>query len=217
MSKSDKDLLNKYADLAEFIAKSLEPFVETVVHDLRKQNYPIYAIFNTFTARKKGDPTNIIGKNDKNLEDYPDNLYGIKWITETNNKPVRSGTKIIRNNRGRMVAAMSINVNLEHFENLRMILEQFSNFKPLITLSREEQQYQLASKDEIKKVILSIIHQHNLDPQNLSRKDKLEVVRQLFRAGHFLKRGMVTAVSEELKLTRATIYSYIRAVKEEAN
>lgn len=216
MSKADKDLLNKYADLAEFIAKSLEPFVETVVHDLRKPNYPIYAIFNSFTSRKKGNPTNIVGQGDNKLEDYPDNLYGIKWITETNNKPVRTGTKILRNNRGRIICAISINVNLEHFENLRMTLEQFSNFTPLITISRDEQQFQLASKDEIKKIILSIIHQYNLDPQNLSRKDKMEVVRQLFRGGHFLKRGMVTAVSEELKLTRATIYSYIKTVKEES-
>jgi predicted transcriptional regulator YheO len=215
MTKADKELLTKYAALGEFISKAMIPFAEVVIHDVRKPSFPIFAIFNAFTGRKKGTPTNVMADKDHDLNQVTEPVHNIKWISETNNKPVKTSTMMIRNNKGKLVGAMSINLNLEHFENLRLILDQFANFTPAISMSREDQQFQLASKNEIKKIIMQIMHEYHIDAQSLSRKDKLEVVRQLFRGGHFLKRGMVTAVSDELKLTRATIYAYIRKVKSE--
>ena len=195
------------------ISDMFKPFVETLVHDLTKEGFPIIAIFNPqISGRKVGTTTKVFGSID-NMDDMPNQVLTYEEV-KPNGVKTRTSTMVYRDKDGVPFCAFTINFDTSYIEQTVKNLMQFIDFEAPKEVSSKERKHFLAKREDIKNEILKSMIYLGVSPQNTSKKDKRAIVAQLYKGGHFNKRGIVSILSEELSLTRATIYKYVKIAQE---
>ena len=121
---TDKELIEHYVGVARLLAEMFAPNMETLVHDLTKKKYPIIAIFNGHvTDRKKGDPSSIFDSKVMR-DDFPE--YLVNYFNKSpQGHRLKSSTKLIRNDKGKAIAALGINYDVSYFEQIETLIRQF--------------------------------------------------------------------------------------------
>ena len=206
----DKELLDHYTKVAEVLAEMFSPVLEVVVFDYRKHKKAIIAIFNSHvTGREIGDPLTQIGEKRIHGDEVPDVI-----VNYPNNSPkgqkLKSSSIAIRNEEQKMIGAIGFNLDISHFEKFSMFLETFCSTDKNVFQIEKGEYASKTPKEEISEAIDSFLIQKGWQSSNLSSGDKREVVKFLKQNNYFNQRASVTIVANQLKITRPSVYKYIK-------
>ncbi|MFT5170962.1 MAG: putative transcriptional regulator YheO, partial [Candidatus Marinamargulisbacteria bacterium] len=134
--------------------------------------------------------------------------------TAPNGKRLKNISVVFRDKSKKAVYALGMNFDTNSFKNLSEALLQFSDFDKGIESRKMTSTATASRTDEIRNEILKVMWHNSIDPHRLSRKDKKMIVEKLYLAGDFNRKGIVNILSDELSITKMTIYNYISEIKE---
>jgi predicted transcriptional regulator YheO len=209
----DSKVLARYVQIAEVMGKMFAPFLEALVHDLRKPEASVMAIYNAHvTGRKLGDPaTNLSLK--RLSGDVPDEL--INYENEgPDGREMKSSAISIRNDKDKIIGVLSLNMDVSFFKQFQLSLSMLLESTPLgLELDEGREQFFPGSpKKEIQHAIQKLLTAKGWVTKTMSSAQKRVIVQDLFKMGELNKRGAVTIISNELGISRPSVYNYIRVV-----
>ena len=127
--------------VAEAIERLLRPHAEVVIHDTGKNR--IAAIFNPFSKRRVGDDSLLTEEESAILTDCVGPYEKINW----DGKRLKSVSSLIRDERGKAVGMLCINLNISKLEKMHEWVLEFIGRDRLIPqpelLFREDWQEKL--------------------------------------------------------------------------
>ncbi len=196
-----------YAPLAKSIAQLFSPFVEIVIHDL--ESGKLSFIHNAFSKRQVGDPSYL----DKNID--WDGLSLSEIIYDKINFD------------GRMIKSVSIPLPLHNFTRRELLCINFDTsffhtLKPFIDQVLASPLFQekpeALFKDDLDSRLHAFIHEyvqkHRLVLSALTKEQKRALLYDLYDKGAFEHKNAATVIGRILDLSRATIYNYLKDIKE---
>lgn len=206
---SEDEILRHYIQMASLVGEMFAPDLEAIVHDLRQPDSSIIAITNGHvTGRKVGDATSDLGRRRLRGE-VPDRIVNYQNESPLG-EPMRSSTLAIRGREGQLLGSISFNFRLTAFQDFAKFMSTFVSGQHYDFLDSKEQFFFKTPKEEIRDVYRQFLIQKGLQGRALSKDQKREVVQHFYEQGHFNKRGIVTEIADMLKLTRATVYRYLK-------
>jgi predicted transcriptional regulator YheO len=197
-------------DIVPSLQAALGCFYEVVLHDFTDVEHSIVAISGNITGRSIGGPiTNLVlsvlkaGKVEDMLG-YPTTL--------PDGRVLKSSTIFIRDNSGKPIGCLCINLDLTAFLGAQKAIETFTE------VHRDEPSgvKEDFTTDIGQLVTFMIQRSVNAIPKPvalMSKEDKLQIVRRLDEEGLFLVKGAIEAVASALSLSRATVYGYVDEVR----
>jgi predicted transcriptional regulator YheO len=204
-------ILAHYVNMAQVLGDMFSPILETVVHDLRKPESSIIAIYNgSLTGREVGDSATNLGRR-LMKGDFPDVVVGYE-NESPNGQKMKSSSLAIRDESGDLIGVMGLNLDISYFDQFSKFIEQFISRNGSDYVSTPER-FQRAPggatpEEEIEDEINEYITSKNWNTRTLSYDDKREIVEHLYKNGLFKIRGAVTIISNKLGLTRPSVYNY---------
>ena len=193
--------------LAELLGKE----TEVVLHDLKEKKI-IYIENGHITGRTIDSPQDtkyihtIIS-----LADKENHLVGFSG-TSKSGRPLRTSHFIFRDDNNIPIALICINQDLTSLISLRNQLNALINTKSPDEINNFE------SNDNFihtvtKRVIYNEIER--IKPSKISSKDvKLRIIAALDEKGIFDVKDATTFICEELSISQATLYNYLREIRQ---
>lgn len=189
------------------LSRTLGKHYEIVLHDVSKTESSVIAIENGhITGRKVGSPVTdflleLISMNEKNGKDME-----LNYITRTKDgKRLKSSTILIKDDRGKVIGCLCINLDLTAVEVSKKFLEEISK----IETEDSSENFSENVEDFLKMIIQKSLATVDKPVSLLTREEKLKIVEYLKKNNVFNIKGAVDAVAKELNVSRYTIYNYI--------
>lgn len=195
--------LSTYFSVAQAITSLLHPHAEVVVHDLKTGK--IAVIYNNFSKRNAGDESLI-----EELEDYTElpDVFPVYSKTNWDGKKIKSSTATLRNQKGKPIGLLCINLDLSKWDEIHQFLDGW------LSNMGEQNQPQVLFKEDWREKINAYVSEYlkreGLSLKALSKEKKRELVGALYREGAFKAKNAASYVAEVLNLSRATIYNYLK-------
>lgn len=216
---NNRELLEKYIPIAEFISEIMGNNCEVVIHDVTNPNNSIIFIKNGhLTGRCIGGPlTNLVLKIIQN-KSYKNKDFVVNYKAEGNFKTFRSASYFIKNNSGKIVGVICINIDIEPYNKVKQLMDNLSfissnnNIDENDHIKTQEQFYDNVD-DLLNTMIHDIISEINILPQRMSSDEKMYVVKELYNKGAFNLKGAVGEVAKALQVSEPTIYRYLNKFK----
>lgn len=215
------ELQERYIDIVNYLGLVLGPSYEVALHDLSMGDETIIAIANGHvTNRTLGSPLTSKMADFINNERYLENKYEVNYHSRTvDNKVLRSSTIYIKDGNS-LVGLLCITFDDSRFKDISdkimslchpdELLKDISFEKMENVGENNDVDYMSTNVDDlVNNHIEKIIGQNKLDKENLKKKDRVFIVKELVDKGVFLLKGSVTEVSKELNISEATIYRYL--------
>jgi predicted transcriptional regulator YheO len=190
------------------MADALGSRCEVVLHDFRRPERSIIAIAGHVTGRHTGDSVSeiglaIIAEGDDAKEKYD-------YTTRSNGRIFRSTTVPLRDSDEHVFGALCVNADVTEFWNIsRALIEMIGEY---------DMPTSVAFVDDIDRVISEVLEDESLavgQPlDRLSKAQRLQVLRVLERRGVFALKHSVPQVAAHLGLSRATLYNYLRSLRD---
>ena len=215
MIKVDKDIdpfFSPFTRVAETIVLQFGANCEAALHDLRKPQASLIAISGQLTKREIGAPItdyvlSLLHKHGDGVEDF----YIYKSST-ADGKELKSSTTFLRNSDGHVVGCLCINFCIDSFAKFARVAEDFCSIKEV-----PENRYEHYSRDiaeMVENILETVLRQKNYGILEMSRLEKLEIVKELELKGLFLVKGSIDMVAKKLDISKYTLYSYIEEIKK---
>jgi predicted transcriptional regulator YheO len=203
-------LLSHHARIAEALATLLHPLVEGVVHDYRRPNSGIVAIFGGhITGRKVGDPLTELGQYRSEGKPVPDDL--VAYSSESSfGKKMKSASLAVRLPHGELIGALCFNVDIAILEHFSELLNKLSSCSTELPIPRVERFRTRAPRDEVAAAVQQEIRMRGRSSQQLSQSDREAIVAALAEKGFLSRRGAINTIAQALGVTRPTVYRYLR-------
>lgn len=203
-----KKELKPYVALCDAIGKLFYPNVEVVMHDLASQK--LVHIVNAFSKRRVGD---AMLSDVKAMQNLHDDFVGPYEKRNPDGKRLKSVSVIVRDVEGTPIGMICINYNTEAIHGLFDALKGFLHVnevtpKPSILFSQSWQEH----TDEI---IGKYLSAKNISLSGLSVEDKKALIHYLDTEGIFAIRNVVVYVCSILNISKATLYNWLKAVRNE--
>ncbi|WP_068471460.1 helix-turn-helix transcriptional regulator [Candidatus Protochlamydia phocaeensis] len=200
--------LRIYQPLIEALVKLFHPFVEVAVHDLKAGK--IVALYHNISQRKVGDPTPLqeLRIETSQFPAYFEPYYKRNW----DGRPLKCTSITIRDQQQEAIGLICFNVDTRFFQEARQLLNVFLNVK-----DEGENPIELFggdSQEQIQQFIQHYLHEHHLALSHLNRQQKKEMVLYLYAKGIFNYKNAIPSVAQYLKLSRASIYNYLKGLEE---
>lgn len=199
-------LLSRYAHLADSIAKLFFPYAEVVIHDLAEQRVRYLA--NNLSRREIGDESGLEDI-ERTIEDRFVGPYEkLNW----DGRRMRCVSSVLFDDNGQALGVMCINFNIAVFEDMHGMLGMLLKGAGLV-----EQPAELF-RDDWQERINTFMHgwlqQRQLALNGLSREQRRELVAALYAEGAFQGKSATHYIANVLGLGRATVYKYLKELKE---
>lgn len=192
------------------ITKLFYPYMESVLHDLESGS--IVAIYNNLSKRAVGDRSAIskfVGENADRFPDVFEPYYKINW----DGKKFKCVSITVRNEEGKAIGLACFNFDASIFQYINISLGQ------LLGLSNKEAQNPIEQFTEdwqarVNECIGNYLEENHVVLKALSKSQKREAVNRLYNHGLFNYRNAAAYISEQLHVSRATVYNYLKEEKE---
>lgn len=192
-------------DSYRLIAKSIEslfsPRVEVVLHDLKKNK--IRFISGPHKSRKIGDPSHLTASE----RSLPVGSVGPYLKTGEGGEKQRSISVVLEGEDGNPGFMLCINFNVGELEKAIQILASHvikKEDKPL------NQHFSENWQDQINKFIEDYLNRKSSSIRQLPRDEKKDLVLELKKNGAFKGKNAAGYIADSLKISRASVYSYIK-------
>lgn len=213
LSEHDRSILRAFEPVVDGLADLFGNHCEVILHSLEDLGHSTVKIANKHvTGREVGSPLTDLGlqilkKADSYEKSFTGSYYGNK-----DGKHLKSTTILIRNNYGKLIGFLCINIDLS-VPLLEFIKGFLSEAK--LPLKESVELYPSSVDDLIertlKAVMTDIQAKRGLSP---SKRNKL-IVSELYTKGVFDVRGRVDIIARAIGISRYTVYNYIREAKLE--
>ena len=203
--------------LAKGISAILGDRCECVIHDFTDITKSVIHMEGNVTDRSVGAPiTDLVYKlvNDFG-DDAPDKL-GYK-NTLDGGKVLKCSTMFVRDDDGKIEGCFCINFDVRDFIFLS---KAFSEFNPLnstangAAATQMKEHYAKNFPETMESVIDGMLADYPKVPAMMDRDEKKQIVQKLDKSGVFAIKGAVVYLAKVLGVSRYTIYSYLKEVRE---
>ncbi len=212
-------MLRAMIPVARGIAATFGNQCEVVLHDLSRPRTSIVEIFNnSVTGRNVGDGIRELVWSVLRSPNLTDDMLANYRATTSDGKDVKSTTVLIRDESNKIVGALCINVDLSAFSNMKKSLDELTRVTQLGPPPDKVIQVKNADVvDVLEHIAEGVIGEYRKPASQLTKEERLEIVRYLDEKGVFRIRGSVDRIADKLGTSRYTIYNYlgsVRAIRE---
>ena len=205
------DMFDNLCQIAKMIAETFGPNCETVIHDCEHYENFIAAIYNGHVSgRKKGDCVYITGApvpEDAFQNIDPGTNYMNCQVVTTGGKTIKSSTIYFKTPHYHY--GLGINFDISQLSGMRDVLDK------LISTSTELAE-ELYSRQSINQIMNECMASVGIPVEKMGKYDRLRIVRMLYERNVFQMQKAVPYVAERLKISRFTVYNYLRELEIKA-
>jgi predicted transcriptional regulator YheO len=211
LSAADKLIIESYKSTMEGLAAYYGEAFEFVLHDLIDYDHSIIKIINGFhSGRKEGAPITDLALSMleaiRTDSDVPFTTYVSK---DKHGKPVRSTTIVIFGEKKKAIGLLCINLYLD--SPLSSVL---ANFSLVPQTDYVTENFINDSNELIKRALEKVKAEVNADDAVPSYQKNKEIVRILYHQGIFKLKNAVQTISEEMGISKNTVYLHLRTLEE---
>lgn len=213
-ANSDLDeVFSLLARVGDAVVTTVGPHSEVVVHDLRDPEHTVVAISGNLTRRSVGSPVPDPELLPENLNRFDSDLH--LYRTETPfGKTLLSSTVWVRDRIGHIVGALCINMDFADIRAARDLLER--TLTPDTTGSEKSlSTFATSGEDFVTVALNQALTDLQKEKHQLEKDDKVLVIARLRDAGVFSLRRSSELVAAELGISRASVYSYLKDLREQ--
>lgn len=213
--EKDIKILEEYKKIAKFMSCCYGENVEVILHDLIDINESGVEIYNGhISGRKKGAPISELGMKilKEKIYEKQDFISNSKGLV--GGKVLRSSTYFIKNEIGKIIGLICVNINITKYLELAHEIEKFVNFD-LKTKGDESLEIKADFPHSVKSMIntaLIELLKGKESWKDMKMDEKLNIIKKLQKKGIFDLRGGVLEVSEALNVSEPTIYRYLTKI-----
>lgn len=220
--RTDREIIESYIPIAEYIATVCGQRYEIVLHDLTNFDHTIIYIANSITDRKEGDSLLtlsmdvVLDNNNISKKNFVANICGNSYV---NGKRLRVSDFYIRNGANEVIGLFSINVDITLFDHLENLVTEERNLQVM----RNESNLKAKNLDD-KIIPLTEMMEKSFDctmselsfsdPKSLSPDEKIQLLAALNNKNLFIMKGTVAFVAGRLNVSASTVYRYLQIIKQ---
>jgi predicted transcriptional regulator YheO len=200
------------------IAKSLHQILgeksEVIIHNLKSPESSVIFIAGELTERDLGAPvTDLVLRTIKHNPD-PADLLNYR-IETADGRIFKSSTIFIRNDQQQVVGCLCVNYDITELLMAKNILGNFTALAEK-EVSKHSSQAENFAKN-VDEVLANLIEQAKAQVDKpipfLTKEDKIKIIEYLEQRGAFTITKSVDLVAEDLKVSKYTIYNYLKEIK----
>jgi len=195
--------LSRYEPIAEAIARLFQPYVEVVLHDIRRNR--IAAIFNSFSQRKPGDDSLIEDAQGLARSAAVHGPYDEKRGAD--GRRIRYVSSVLRDDRGEAAGLMCINFDVSVLGEIHGAIEG------LLSSTADSAEFDQLFADDWQARINAFVREYLQEKSralsSLRPAERAELVAALHGAGAFRAKNAANHVADVLGISRATVYKYL--------
>lgn len=190
----------------EGVVKLFHPHVEAVLHDL--ETGEIAALYNNLSKRKPGDRSAISKFVGGSASAFPD-VFEPYYKTNWDGKRFKCVSITIRNGSGEPIGLACLNFDASLFEHISSELTQLLSIASQ-GASGPIDQFTDDWRARVDECIGNYLKENHVTLDVLSKDQKRQTVNRLYEHGLFNYRKAAPYVSEQLRVSRATVYNYLK-------
>ncbi|PLX70463.1 MAG: hypothetical protein C0602_06520 [Denitrovibrio sp.] len=215
LNSADKKILKSYEDTVSAIAAFFGSYCEVTLHSLENPDNAIIKIENSHhTRRKVGDSISEHGLQAVSEYNETGRQDHTCYTTSTESgEPMRTIQTVITNE-GQAIGLLSISFNMT--VPLTEFISTFSLFHQPEHAPVKEVMVADSVEDLIHNAVDDIVKDISTNINIPNHEKNKYIVYGLYEKGVFEIKGSVVLVAKELKLSKYTIYSYVRELKEKS-
>ncbi len=198
--------LQQYKSMADAIAMLFFPYVEVVIHDLASDTVAYMA--NSFSRREPGDRSTL----DDVVFEPGEDVIGTYEKTNWDGRKTRSVSVVIRDDMQTPIGMLCINIDISVFEHAKASLDMFLSGRTL-----QPKPDNLFRNDWLERINIFLhawLQDRSLSLASLTRDHKRELVEALYAEGAFKGKNTQEYVANVLSMGRATVFKYMKALKD---
>lgn len=210
-----KVFLRQFSGVADAVAQLFDPHAEVVIHDLETDR--IFHIANPVSGRQPGDDSHLdLVPEDLAPENIDENqkVIGPYESAGISGQRVRSVTAVLRNEAGKALGLMCINLDYSVYEPALELLEG------LIRPARVQQPpallFQNDWRDQIRFEIRSFLESHGVRAAKLTPALRKDLMAELDGKNLLYAKKSMEQIASILGVSRATAYNDLRAAQKDA-
>lgn len=196
--------------IVPFLAEALAPRTEVVLHNLTAMPNTIAAIGGAITGRDVGGPPTDLG-----LRSFKagrtDHL--LRYQGDYQGRQLRSSSIFFHAPSGRSVACLCLNTDITALRQAQEILAGLTAIDHVtngtVSVSEPMETYADSIESLSDGVLSQAIAAVGVPVELMKKTHKLAVTEDLYRRGFFTLRGAVDLASQQLEVSRHTIYNYL--------
>jgi predicted transcriptional regulator YheO len=195
------------------IAGTFGKSCEVILHDLRDVRHSIVKIANSnVTGRKEGGSFTDFGIKLLNPK-IKDNLF-LNYATSTQTgRKLKSSTIMFRDETGRPIATICINVDLSNVINYNQTIQEFFQVQEEPVNGHKIETFENDVSQALNEMVQLALNKLSKPLPQINRDERLRIVEELESQGFFLIKGSVKYLAERLDVSKFTIYSYLEKAR----
>lgn len=218
-----------YIKLTEFLGQLLGPDYEVALHDVSNKDCSIIAIANGhISGRTIGAPLTsaslqAIASHDYEKTDFRSNYTGIA----ANGKLLRSSTFYIKETDGQLVGLLCINFDDSRYRDISTSILKLCHPDAFVSsnFALNEKAYQAAEQQErlhesfqsslselTDDVLTQTLKQKGVAADQLSKRERIELIEELNEKGFFLLKGAIKQVADLMNCSPTTVYRHLNKI-----
>jgi predicted transcriptional regulator YheO len=216
----DEQQLPQVFELLSRVARAIVATVgipcEVVVHDLRNPDHTLIAISGNLTGRTVGAPVPDTEFLPRNLAAFQDDVIRQPARTPRGRELI-SSTVWVRDTTGSIVGALCINMDFNDLRHARDLLNRA--LADIETPSETEvlETFATSPQDFVEIALRGAIRKIGKPLHRLNRQDKIAIIAALEQAEVFRFSRSIEMVMEQLGISRASIYAYLKEIRGETS
>jgi predicted transcriptional regulator YheO len=191
-----------YEAFAQALEALFYPYIEIVIHNL--QTNQIEAIFNSFSKRKKGDPSLLEEGLDWQKEAI---VFGPYEKRNWDGKRLKAVSILLKDGNANPVGLFCINYDVSEFEYMQGVFDTF--LKRGFSSSIPSPLFKDDWQEKINTFLHHYCQKNHLSQKNLSRDQKQTIVKMLYDQGAFQGKNAAQYIADVLGISRASVYKYL--------
>lgn len=211
-------IIENYIPVAKLISQTFGSHCEVILHDFSiPQNSVVYIENNVVTNREVGESfTEYFVKDVLLSRKFHDDCCANYIMDGKDGKKIKSSTCLIRDLNGKAVGALCVNIDLSQLSQLINDLGALLGIpEPAVIPAATEEDVVPSIQELVNDIIDKTIGDR--DVENMSRDQKIEVIRFMYEKEIFTIKGSLEKVAERMNLSKVTIYSYLDEIKKSEN
>jgi predicted transcriptional regulator YheO len=201
--------------VARAIVATVGPQCEVVVHDLRNPEQTLIAISGNLTGRAVGAPVPDMEFLPRNLTTFQDDVLRQPAKTPRG-RELLSSSVWVRDTTGAIVGAICINMDFNDLRHARDLLNRALANVETTPEGEVLETFATSPEDFVEIALRGAIKKVGKPLHRLNRQDKIAIIAALEQAEVFRFSQSIEIVMEQLGISRASIYAYLKEIRGEA-
>lgn len=207
--------LTPFLPLVQGLASMLGSDCEVVLHDLSALPNSIVAIENGHvTGRAVGDvPSDLMLRTLRRVA----NGFATPriYLSTTRGRTLRSLSVTLRDAQGQAFGLLGVNLDVSSLTHAQRALGALTTAPQEQETADTEEIFATDIREVVAGMISKALAEAATAPAQMTREDKMEVVKRLEERGTFLVKRAAEQVAEALDLSRFTVYSYLKEIRHQ--